>query len=71
VTNPPSHSPKQTLIEFIEGAKQRLKKGGKLYVVTERWLAPAIERDCKRVLGNYQVVASEGGYVVSVGEVED
>src|SRR3989344_3993019 len=40
VSNPPSHMPKETIIEFIEGAHKRLRKGGKLYFVNEKRIKP-------------------------------
>lgn len=66
VSNPPSHTPKETIIEFIEGAKVRLIKGGKLYFVTERRIAPMIKREFMRVFANYDQVATKLQYTLSV-----
>ena len=64
-SNPPSHLPKETMIEFIEGAKRELKKGGKLYFVNEKRLKPLIKREFERVFGNYKVVIRDYKYIVS------
>ncbi len=66
VSNPPSHVPKETLLEFIQDAKKQLKKNGKLLFVTEKRIKPLIEREFKRVFGNYDVLAARAQYVVSV-----
>ena len=66
VSNPPSHTPKETIIEFIEGAKNRLNEGGKLYFVTEKRISPMIKREFVRVFGNHETVNSKLQYVLSM-----
>lgn len=66
VSNPPSHLPKETMIEFICGAKKQLKNGGKLYFVNEKRLKPLIKREFERVFGNYEAVAQNSTHVVSL-----
>lgn len=66
LSNPPSHMPKETLIEFIEGAFRQLKASGKFYFVTEKRIKPLIKREFERVFGNYEETAQKGVYVVSV-----
>lgn len=65
VSHPPTHVPKETIIEFIEGAKKSLKKTGKLYFVTEKRIKPLIKREFERVFDNYYVVEENNEYVVS------
>lgn len=65
VSNPPSHLPKETIIEFIEGARQHLTKGGKLYFVDEKRIKPMIKREFERVFGNYELLSQNSVYVVS------
>lgn len=66
VSNPPSHLPKETIREFVEGAVKQLKKGGRVYFVTEKRIQPMVQREFERVFGNYGDVASRDRYVVSV-----
>ena len=68
VSNPPSHVPKETLLEFIQDAKTQLKKNGLILFVTERRIKPLIEREFKRVFGNYEVLATHAQYVVSAAQ---
>ena len=65
VSNPPSHTPKETLIEFVEGAKDRLDQGGRIYFVTERRIVPLVKREFIRVFGNHSILCSEGQYSLS------
>jgi len=71
VSNPPSHTPKETIIEFIEGAKDRLSKGGKLYFVTERRIAPMVKREFEKVFGDYEVVGTKLQYCLSLAQKYD
>jgi 16S rRNA (guanine1207-N2)-methyltransferase len=66
VSNPPSHMPKETIIEFIEEAHRRLCKGGRLYFVNERRIRSMIQREFERVFGNYARVAADSQYIVSM-----
>ena len=65
LSNPPSHLPKETMIEFIEGAKENLNKGGKLYFVNEKRIQPLVKREFRRVFGNYEWVTQNPQYIVS------
>ena len=65
LSNPPSHLPKETLLEFIEDAKKQLTSEGKIYFVTEKRIRPLIQREFERVFGNYDAIASKAQYVVS------
>jgi|SRR3989344_2024789 len=66
VSNPPSHTPKETILEFIAGAKNRLTEGGKVYFVTERRIVPMIKREFERVFGNHKIVGTKMQYSVSL-----
>ena len=66
LSNPPSHVPKETMIEFIENAYQRLNPGGRLYFVTETRIKPLIKREFERIFGNYEVVAANKDYAVAI-----
>ncbi len=68
VSNPPSHLPKETMIEFIEDSKKQLKADGKLYFVNEKRIKLLIKREFMRVFGNHQVVAENSVYVISVAK---
>lgn len=68
ISNPPSHLPKETMIEFIEDSKKQLKAGGKLYFVNEKRIKPLIKREFMRVFGNHEVVAENSVYVISVAK---
>lgn len=65
ISNPPTHAPKETIVEFIEGAKQHLLPGGKLSFVTESRISPMIKREFLRAFSNYQVVTKDNTYIVS------
>ena len=66
VSNPPSHMPKETIIEFIQGAKEHLVDNGKLYFVTERRIKPLIKRLFTKYFENYKTLTSKAQYVVSI-----
>lgn len=57
LSNPPSHSSNETLIDFIEDSRKHLKNGGKLYFVVEKRISPFIKRELKRVFNNYKIVS--------------
>ena len=65
LSNPPSHMPKETIIEFIEGSRKYLKKGGKLYFVTEKRIRPMIEREFLKEFHNYELIKSDSTYAIS------
>jgi 16S rRNA (guanine1207-N2)-methyltransferase len=66
LSNPPSHQPKETVIEFIEMAKMRLKNKGKMYFVTEKRIRPMIKREFERVFGNYELLCTDKQYAISL-----
>ncbi|RJP47489.1 MAG: class I SAM-dependent methyltransferase [Armatimonadetes bacterium] len=66
LSNPPSHQPKETVIEFIEQAKMRLKDKGKIYFVTENRIRPMIKREFERVFENYELLATSKQYAISL-----
>lgn len=66
VSHPPTHVPKEMLIYLIRDAHKRLNPGGKLYFVTEKRVKPLIQREVKKVFGNYKIVNSNFHYSVSL-----
>ncbi len=68
LSNPPNHSPKDTFVEFFEGAKKHLKKNGKLFFVTENRLKPMVKRELERIFGNFEKVASNSEYIIGYSE---
>ncbi len=68
VSNPPTHQPKETIIEFIEGAYRLLRNGGTLYLVTERRIKPMIEQEVKKVFGCYDLLDSNVQYALSYAQ---
>lgn len=65
VANPPSHTPKEIIIEFVEGAERHLNMGGKLYFVTENRIVPMIRKEFERIFGNYERVIGKHQYTLS------
>lgn len=66
VSNPPSHTPKETVLQFISDAHRQLVKGGRLYFVTERRIKPMIQREFEKIFGNYSIAASDSEFIVSL-----
>ena len=66
LSNPPSHTPKETVVKFIKDSKSRLHKDGKLYFITERRIKPFIKREFEQIFGNYEAVAANDTFVVSL-----
>lgn len=66
LSNPPTHLPKETFIEFIEDSKKQLQGDGKIYFVTEKRLKPLLKREFERVFGNYSQVASGPEHIVGM-----
>ncbi len=58
LSNPPSHSSNETLIEFIEESKKHLKNKGKLYFVVEKRISSFIKRELKRVFDNKDIITT-------------
>jgi 16S rRNA (guanine1207-N2)-methyltransferase len=66
LSNPPSHSTNETIVEFIQGSRRRLKQGGVLYFVTEKRMQPFIKKEFKKAFDNYQEHAARRQWVVSI-----
>ncbi len=66
LSNPPNHSPKETFVEFFRGAKDHLKKNGKLFFVTERRLTPMVKRELLSVFGNFKRQAHDSEYIIGL-----
>ncbi len=62
VSNPPTHSGREVLDDFVEGAYRVLKARGRLYLVINRLLS--LKRKVGDVFGNVEVVSRSKGYVV-------
>ncbi len=65
LSNPPSHLPAEIRTQFIIGATSHLRPKGKLLFVTEKRLAPSIQRDFQQHFGNYGQLAESGKYIIS------
>ena len=63
VSNPPTHSGREVLDDFVAGAYHVLKPRGQLYVVVNRLLS--LRREIHRVFGNEAIVARSKGFIVS------
>lgn len=66
LSNPPTHLPKETFIEFVESSKKQLRAGGKIYFVTEKRLKPLLKREFERVFGNYTQLTSGPKHIVGM-----
>jgi len=62
VSNPPTHSGREVLDDFVASAYQVLKPRGQLYLVINRLLS--LKREVDEVFGNSETVARSKGYVV-------
>lgn len=63
VSNPPTHSGREVLDDFVAGAYHVLKPRGHLYVVVNRLLS--LRREIERVFGNEELAARSKGFIVS------
>jgi len=61
-SNPPTHSGREVLQDFVAGAYRVLRPRGALYMVFNR--LPSLSRDIEAVFGNVEVVARSKGFVV-------
>jgi 16S rRNA (guanine1207-N2)-methyltransferase len=61
-SNPPTHSGREVLDEFVAGAYRLLKPRGQLYLVINRLLS--LKREVDTVFGNSETAARSKGYVV-------
>jgi 16S rRNA (guanine1207-N2)-methyltransferase len=62
VSNPPTHSGREVLDDFVAGAYHVLKPRGQLYLVVNRLLS--LRREVDRVFGSSEVLARSKGFVV-------
>jgi 16S rRNA (guanine1207-N2)-methyltransferase len=62
VSNPPTHSGREVLDDFVASAYKVLKPRGQLYLVINRLLS--LKREVDEVFGNSETVARSKGYVV-------
>lgn len=60
--NPPTHSGREVLDEFVDGSYRVLRPRGHLYLVINRLLS--LRRQVEQVFGNSETVAREKGFVV-------
>ena len=64
-SNLPSHFSNDMLEWMLQDAKNHLKAGGKLYVVTVSKLNKFIKREFENIFGNYEKVAHSKMYTIS------
>ena len=64
VSNPPTHLPKDTLVEFINGSKTFLKEEGKAYFVTEKRIMSFMKKEFEKVFGNFKEIAHDDHHVL-------
>src|SRR5207302_8276555 len=61
-SNPPTHSGREVLDEFVAGACAVLKPRGHLYLVVNRLLS--LRKEVEQVFGNLETAARSGGFIV-------
>jgi 16S rRNA (guanine1207-N2)-methyltransferase len=61
-SNPPTHSGREVLDEFVAGAYKVLRPRGQLYLVVNRLLS--LRREVEKVFGAAEVAARSKGYIV-------
>lgn len=64
-SNLPSHFSNDMLEWILRDAKNHLKSGGKLHVVTVSKLGKFIKREFENIFGNYEKVARDRMYTIS------
>lgn len=62
-SNPPTHSGREVLDDFVTGAYHVLRPRGHLYVVVNRLLS--LRREIERVFGNEELAARSKSFIVS------
>jgi 16S rRNA (guanine1207-N2)-methyltransferase len=62
VSNPPTHSGREVLDDFVEGAYRVLRPRGQMYMVVNRLLS--LRRQVEQVFGAVETVAQSKGFVV-------
>jgi 16S rRNA (guanine1207-N2)-methyltransferase len=63
VSNPPTHSGREVLDDFVAGAYKVLRPRGHLFVVVNRLLS--LRREIERVFGNEELAARSKAFIVS------
>jgi 16S rRNA (guanine1207-N2)-methyltransferase len=61
-SNPPTHSGREVLDDFVAGAYKVLRPRGQLYLVINRLLS--LKKEVERVFGNAETVARSKGFIV-------
>jgi 16S rRNA (guanine1207-N2)-methyltransferase len=61
-SNPPTHSGREVLDDFVTSAHGVLNAGGRLYLVVNR--LQSLRREAERVFGNVELAARRKGFVV-------
>lgn len=61
-SNPPTHSGREVLDDFVSSAHGVLRPGGQLYIVIKR--LQSLRREVERVFGNVELAARKKGFVV-------
>lgn len=61
-SNPPTHSGREVLDDFVASAHGVLNAGGQLYLVVNR--LQSLRREVERVFGNVELAARKKGFVV-------
>lgn len=64
LSNPPSHTPKETIRELLNGAREQLNPNGKLFFVVERRIKPMYKREVEKAFGDYEEISSGANHVV-------
>jgi 16S rRNA (guanine1207-N2)-methyltransferase len=62
VSNPPTHSGREVLDDFVEGAYKVLRPRGQMYMVVNRLLS--LRKEVEKVFGAVETVAQSKGFVV-------
>lgn len=65
-SNLPTHISNEVLTELFEDTKKHLNSKGKIYVVTVSKLKVFIQKEFKRIFGNYTKIANDNMYTVSL-----
>ena len=61
-SNPPTHSGREVLNDFVASAHKVLQPGGQLYIVVNR--LQSLRREAERVFGGAELAARSKGFVV-------
>ena len=62
VSNPPTHSGREVLDDFVEGAYKVLRPRGQLYMVVNRLLS--LRKEIEKIFGAVETVSQSKGFVV-------